>query len=157
LTEATAPASSIPTRVSDSRVPTVERVLAAVVAACCLALLITAAGLSPDQQGSGTHTQLGMPQCGWAVNYGIPCPTCGMTTSFAHAANVDLWRSFTTQPMGFLLAVGTAGAFWVALYVAATGSALGRLCGRLLAPKALWGFLALALAAWAYKWVTWGG
>jgi hypothetical protein len=80
-----------------------------------------------------------------------------MTTAFAHAADLNLWRSFKTQPMGFLLAIGTAGAFWVALYVAATGSTLGRLCGGLLAPRALWVLLGLAAAAWAYKWATWGG
>jgi hypothetical protein len=79
-----------------------------------------------------------------------------MTTAFAHAAHLSLWESFKTQPLGCLIAVGTAAGFWVALYVAATGSLLGRLCGRLLAPRALWVLLGLAAASWAYKWVTWG-
>ncbi|HYE61299.1 MAG TPA: DUF2752 domain-containing protein [Phycisphaerales bacterium] len=132
-----------------------ERVVASLVAAACLAVLVIAAGLTPAGEGSGTHTQLGMPSCGWAVSYGAPCPTCGMTTAFAHAAHLSLWQSFKTQPMGFLLAVGTAAGFWVALYVAATGSLLGRLCGRLLAPRMLWVLLGIAAASWAYKWVVW--
>lgn len=155
-----APAQARPNqapRAAGNRVSVGERIVAALVAAVCLTVLVIAAGLSPSPEGSGTHTQLGMPSCGWAVNYGRPCPTCGMTTAFAHAAHLQLWQSFKTQPMGFLLAVGTAAGFWVALYVAATGSLLGRLCGRLLAPRALWVLLGLAAASWFYKWVTWGG
>jgi hypothetical protein len=30
-----------------------------------------------------THTQLGMPPCNFVVLTGKPCPSCGMTTSFA--------------------------------------------------------------------------
>ena len=50
----------------------------------CLALapLVIAAALSPSNAGHGTHRQLGLPACGWQTNMGLPCPTCGMTTSF---------------------------------------------------------------------------
>ena len=31
----------------------------------------------------GTHTQLGMLPCNFVILTGRPCPSCGMTTSFA--------------------------------------------------------------------------
>ena len=37
--------------------------------------------------------------------FGIPCPTCGMTTSFAHFVRGDLQSSFHTQPAGFAIAL----------------------------------------------------
>jgi hypothetical protein len=130
---------------------------AVVVAACCLGVLLLAAWLNPNPQGHGTHTQLGMPACGWAAAFNHPCPTCGMTTSFAYAAHLRFWESFKTQPFAFLLAVGTAAGFWVALHVAITGSQLGRTCARMVTPRSLWVLTGLAFAAWAYKWVTWVG
>jgi hypothetical protein len=132
-----------------------ERVGAALIALCCLMPLILAAGLSPDPRGAGTHTQLGLPVCGWTTAFDAPCPTCGMTTAFALAVHLRPLEAFRAQPMGFLIAVGAAAGFWIALYVAATGSLLGRTCGRLLTPRALWIAAALTAAAWAYKWLTW--
>jgi hypothetical protein len=78
-----------------------------------------------------------------------------MTTAFACAAHGRFVDAFLAQPFGLLLAIGTAAAFWVGLYVAFTGSHLTRLYGTLLSPRVLWILTALALAAWAYKWVTW--
>ena len=34
---------------------------------------------------------------------GIPCPTCGLTTSFAHSARLHFHEAFITQPFGVLL------------------------------------------------------
>jgi hypothetical protein len=132
-----------------------ERAGAALLALCCLAPLVVAAGLTPDPAGAGTHTQLGIQACGWAVSFGVPCPTCGMTTAFAHVAHLDLLAGLKAQPLGFLLAVGSAAGFWVALHVAATGSLIGRTCGRMLSPRNLWVLAAVAAGSWAYKWLTW--
>ncbi len=89
------------------------------------------------------------------MTFGIPCPTCGMTTAFARAADGDLGKSFLTQPMGCILALGTSAGFWAAVHVAATGSQLGMVCARLLRPRLLWGVAGAATAAWAYKIATW--
>ncbi|NBO19844.1 MAG: DUF2752 domain-containing protein, partial [Proteobacteria bacterium] len=40
--------------------------------------------LTPDARGLGTHEQLGLPPCGFYLWYGLPCPSCGMTTSWPH-------------------------------------------------------------------------
>lgn len=42
--------------------------------------------LEPDPLGHGTHQQLGLPPCSFMVLYGRRCPSCGMTTSWAHLA-----------------------------------------------------------------------
>jgi len=78
-----------------------------------------------------------------------------MTTAFAHAAHTQFWASFRTQPMGCLLCLGAAAAFWGCLHVALTGSHLGRLSARMLTPRWLWVMAALLLVAWAYKYAVW--
>ena len=77
-----------------------------------------------------------------------------MTTSFSHAAHGDLAAAARAQPLGALLAVATAAGFWIAAYVAATGSRVGVLCGNLVRPKVLWWMLAALAAAWVYKLAT---
>ncbi len=135
--------------------PVSMRLIAAAVTVGCLALLVVSAALAPDGTGHGTHTQLGMPACVWAETFDKPCMTCGMTTSFALAADGNLIDSAKTQPFGFVLAVLTAGAFWGAGHVAVTGSMLTEAAGRVLNARLLWLALGLLLAAWAYKFVTW--
>jgi hypothetical protein len=62
--------------------------------------------LQPSTRGVGTHEQLGLPPCTFLQLTGIPCPSCGLTTSFAHAAHLHFWDSIIAQPFGFL-------AFWL--------------------------------------------
>ncbi|MCC6660533.1 MAG: DUF2752 domain-containing protein [Phycisphaerales bacterium] len=132
-----------------------HRLLAGLAAAFCLSTLLLAARLSPDPAGHGTHVELGLPACGWAVTLHRPCPTCGMTTAFAYAAHGRFWAAVRAQPFGFLLCLGTAVMLWGAIHVAATGSHLGVQAARLLTPRVLWVAAALALLAWGYKWMTW--
>ena len=79
-----------------------------------------AAWLTPDGAGLGTHRQLGLPPCQFEQVTGIPCATCGCTTSFSHAANGSLLDAFITQPFGALLAVMTAMAVLIAGYALVT-------------------------------------
>lgn len=51
-----------------------------------------------------THLQLGLPPCTFRVMTGVPCPACGMTTSFALLAHGDLWNSLRANAVGTLLA-----------------------------------------------------
>jgi hypothetical protein len=150
-----APIGAPVTAVPEVRLGLGGRALAALVAAGCLGLLLVASRLDPSPAGHGTHTQLGLPACGWAMALGRPCPTCGMTTAFAWAVRGRLVASFLAQPMGMLLALGTAAGFWAGLYISCTGSQLGAVFGRMVTPRVLWILAALAGAAWAYKWVTW--
>jgi hypothetical protein len=98
-----------------------------------------------------------MPACGWITLMDLPCPTCGMTTSFAHAADGHLLASFMAQPLGFLLAIATAMALLLGAYVAITGSRVAGQLGRLWVRGSGWALLAIALAAWGYKVLSYKG
>lgn len=148
-----APPSRPRVRAVDAR----TRVFAGGVAVGAFSLLALAAYLKPAAEGFGTHEQLGMMPCTWAAVLDKPCPTCGMTTSFAHAADGGLLASIAAQPFGALLALLTASFFWGALHVCATGSQLGRVYALLLRQRSLWVLTALLIAAWIYKMATWTG
>jgi len=52
-----------------------------------------------------THMQLGLPACTFKHVTGLPCPSCGMTTSFALLIHGDVWNSLQANAVGTLLAV----------------------------------------------------
>jgi hypothetical protein len=54
---------------------------------------------------SETHLQIGLPPCSFRYLTGIPCPSCGMTTSFALLMHGDLANSLRANAVGTLLAV----------------------------------------------------
>lgn len=68
-----------------------------------LAVVITAAMLTPSASGHGTHTQLGLPPCGFLVLTGYPCPGCGLTTSFAHMTRLQFIGATHANPFGVIL------------------------------------------------------
>ncbi len=148
-----APAASRPTGAAP--VTFSRRIGAAGAALACLAPLVFAAMLSPDPAGHGTHRQFGWPPCGMLMATGRPCPTCGMTTSWAHAAHGQWVDAFITQPGGLLLCLLAAAVFWVALHTAVFGSRALDLALNLLQPKLLLVLAAILLGSWVYKLATW--
>src|SRR5262249_35932720 len=65
--------------------------------------------LNPNQGDrvwlSETHTQLGLPGCTFRKLTGLPCPSCGMSTSFAWLVRGNLWNSVRANFVGTLLAI----------------------------------------------------
>ena len=116
-----------------------------------------AAWLQPASAGMGTHTQLGIPACSWPATVGLPCPSCGMTTAFALAADGRFLDSFRAQPMGFLLAIVTAGFAVVSSYAALTGSRMLSAITDKIGGRFWWFFGAAILLSWGYKMLTFGG
>jgi len=51
-----------------------------------------------------THRQLGLPPCTFYEKTGVPCPSCGMTTSFALLMHGDLGNSLRANWVGTLVA-----------------------------------------------------
>jgi hypothetical protein len=132
-----------------------QRVFSACVAISSLTVLSMGAWLNPSTDGHGTHTQLGLKPCMWAVTLDKPCMTCGMTTSFAHAGEGSWATSFLTQPMGSLLVLITAVVFWGALVQTVSGARIGTMVQPALRPRVFMVLGALLLLAWAYKVITW--
>jgi hypothetical protein len=79
------------------------------VVAVLAAVFVTAARIDPyDEDGSArrmaTHRQLGLPPCTFNEVTGVPCPSCGMTTSFALLVRGDVLNSLRANAVGTLLA-----------------------------------------------------
>jgi hypothetical protein len=125
--------------------------LAAGLALGALVVLIIAASLRADPSGMGTHKQLGLPVCGWIAASSVPCPTCGMTTSFANAASCRPIAAFISQPMGAFLALASAAGFWGCVHVLVFGSRVGAVAINMLRPRLLWLIAAFWAASWIYK------
>jgi hypothetical protein len=75
-----------------------------VVAIGAIVVLALAGTIVPDPSGLGSHQQLGLAPCFMPAIVGIPCPTCGMTTAFAHAVRFQFVSAAAAQPVGLLLA-----------------------------------------------------
>jgi hypothetical protein len=117
----------------------------------CLAVLVTAARLRPSPKGIGTHTGMRLRECQFERTTGLPCPTCGMTTSFSYFVRGNLAASFYVQPMGMVLALLSSMAVWAALYIAITGRPAHRLL-RFVAPRSyVVPLLCLTILAWGWK------
>ena len=110
----------------------------------------------------GTHMQLGLPPCNFLVMSGIPCPSCGMTTSISLLAHGDLVPAWRANSAGVVLGLlGLVAMLWCLL--AGVGGRLWwftRLENGLLA--ALFVSLVVTLGRWlvvsgALLWARMGG
>lgn len=130
------------------------RAMGAVVFLGCITLLGIAASLTPSPVGLGSHRQLGLPPCMMITISGYPCPTCGMTTAFAHTVRGNLLAAFRAQPTGMLLALATAAAAALSLSVLFTAKVWTVNWYRL--PPSLAGLILVVamLAGWGYKIAT---
>ena len=75
-----------------------------------LAVFTVGACLHPYDGDGGprrmeTHRQLGLPPCTFLATTGLPCPSCGFTTSFSLVAHLDLVNALRANSVGALLAV----------------------------------------------------
>jgi hypothetical protein len=59
--------------------------------------------LRPNPSLVNTHTQLLLPPCYFLKLAHIPCPTCGMTTSFAYLAHGKIALATLAHPLGILI------------------------------------------------------
>jgi hypothetical protein len=136
------------------RVGMFGRSMALGIALASLATLVTAVLIVPSSTGVETHRQLGMPPCGLLLTTGLPCMTCGMTTSFAHFAHGQVLASLWVQPGGTLLAFLAACAVWAGGYIGFTGLPGPALLNRLPWGRMMFALLGVLLAAWTWKMFT---
>jgi hypothetical protein len=75
-----------------------------------LVIFIIACLLHPYDEKDGTpktqetHRQLGLPPCSFYALSGVPCPSCGFTTSFSLIAHGDPVNALRANSVGALLA-----------------------------------------------------
>jgi hypothetical protein len=140
-------------RVRPETMPIASRLLAIGLALGCLTVLLIAARLTPDPHGYGSHTgkPLGMASCQFMERTGLPCPSCGMTTSFTWFVRGNVAASIYVQPMGAMLAFLAACSVWVGLYIGLTGRPVHRLLRLVPSRYYLVPLFALAILAWAWK------
>lgn len=86
----------------------VSRLTWSVLFALPTAVMITAAWLTPSPHGHGTHTQLGLPPCGFLLFTGYPCPGCGLTTAFSHMIRFEVVGAWMANPFGIALFLASA-------------------------------------------------
>jgi hypothetical protein len=113
--------------------------------------LLLARGLVPSTSGFGTHRQLGLPACEFLTRTGWPCPSCGLTTSFALAAQGRWYDAAMVQPFGFVLFVSLVVAIPLLGYAAARRVPLRRVFEPGYAMRGLGCFGTLYVAAWLYR------
>jgi hypothetical protein len=93
----------------DARLARWVRASLVVIAVLLATVMTTAAWLHPyDANGQAlrqeTHRQLGLPPCSFYKMTGIPCPSCGFTTSFALLMHVDPLNALQANSAGAVLA-----------------------------------------------------
>jgi hypothetical protein len=90
--------------------------------------------------------------CGFKQRTGLPCPTCGMTTTVLAFARGAVLTAFYTQPAGAFLCSLLAAAAFFALLTAAFGvyfTIFDRLFAEIRARYWVLGLLVILAAGWA--------
>jgi len=128
-----------------------DQVLYLTLAALSGAVLTVARFLPPSPRGVGTHERLGLPPCLFLKLTGLPCPSCGLTTSFAHAAKLHFYDALLAQPFGLLLFFLTVLLVPLSCWLAYRRIPWHRLTAARAAKPLLWLMAALWLTAWFYK------
>ncbi len=127
-----------------------ERLIALAIAGGCAGVIATAVHLRPSPDGTGTHQGLSFLPCTMLATTGIPCPSCGMTTSFAWFYRGNLAASFWVQPGGFVLAWLTGMMVIYALYEGLSARPIHRLLRYL--PVRIWITVGAAVLAFGWGW-----
>ena len=72
-------------------------------------VFLVALNLNPYKDGrvwlQESHRQLGLEPCNFKRWVGLPCPSCGMTSSFTLLMHGDLWNSLQANFVGTLMAI----------------------------------------------------
>ncbi len=115
------------------------------------ALLGVAWALEPNPKGRGTHEQLGLPPCTFVVLFGRPCPTCGMTTSWAWLMRGEVRAALRANASGTLLGMlALVGVPWL-LASAGRGRWLPGTPGPALTAVAAVALVVIALVQWGWR------
>ena len=110
--------------------------------------VVVAFQLTPEPGGIGTHQQLGLPPCSIRLLYGIRCPACGMTTSWAHLTRMQVIAALSTSVAGTLFGLITTVAVPTLAWMSMVGKGIHEITS--------WGFaigLVLVLVIALIEWI----
>lgn len=107
--------------------------------------------LNPSPNGFGTHEQLGLPPCLFFKLTGIPCPSCGLTTSFAHSARLHFYQAFISQPFGVIAFSLTVISIPVFVFLLRRRIAWAAVIHARGVDRLLYVLIAVYLLSWLYK------
>jgi hypothetical protein len=107
--------------------------------------------LEPSVRGVGTHEQLGLPPCPFFITTGFPCPGCGLTTSFAHAARLNFYEAFVTQPFGLLLFVILSLSIPLSFILLCRRIKLSQVLAPRVISKLTYSLILVCVISWIYK------
>ena len=124
---------------------------ALVVALTSLAVLIIARRLRPSPTGVGTHQQLGLPACPLLHLTGVPCPTCGFTTSFAYGVRGQFSQAILAQPAGFVIFCLTALSIPASIYLLYRRKSWAQALDTKAAKLSCYGLAVIIALGWLYK------
>ena len=121
------------------------------VTAAAAFVVCVSAWLAPSPTGVGTHCQLGMPPCAFHLATGLPCPSCGMTTAFAHMARLNIVAALDAQPFGTALSILVVAAGVAALYCAVFNRSLLGIASRIFTKRTAVIIILVFLLTWAFQ------
>jgi hypothetical protein len=120
-----------------------------------VSLLAIARLLRPSSRGVGTHEQLGLPPCLFLHLTGIPCPNCGLTTSFAYAARFEFFSSLITQPFGLIAFFLTIFAIPLSIFLSRRRISWSELMHARIVKRLTYVAIAFYVLSWFYKIIVW--
>ena len=132
-------------------IPRWLRACCALVAVGLTATLITARVLQPSPNGIGTHQQLGLPPCTSIVLWDVPCPACGMTTSWSYMVRGQVFEAFHANAGGALLSIIALACIPATCYFSFAGHASKRERFSLYLAAALLIAITVAIAQWYFR------
>ncbi len=87
---------------------------------------------------------------------GIPCPSCGLTTSFAYLVHGSVARAFEAQPFGVILYGVLCAGFGTSFVAVVRRKRLSEILEARWMESLQFVLLAVLVLAWAYKIVAMG-
>jgi Protein of unknown function (DUF2752) len=134
--------------------PARDRTVYLALALCSIIAINLARLLEPSPDGVGTHEQMGLPPCPFFHLTGIPCPSCGLTTSFAHAARLNFYASFIAQPFGLIAFCLAILSIPLSIYLAGNRRPWSELIHIRGIKVLIYALIALFVISWIYKIVS---
>jgi hypothetical protein len=120
-----------------------------------VSLLVIARLLQPSSSGVGTHEQLGLPPCPFLYLTGIPCPSCGLTTSFAYAARFEFFSSLITQPFGLIAFFLTILSIPFSIFLSRRRIPWSEFMQAQIVKRLIYVAIAFYVLSWFYKIIVW--